>query len=158
MHAIVIVVAKYFIVIPVIGVLWVLVTAPREQRLKLVGQLLLGAFLTVLFAKAGSYLYHDPRPFVVGHSTPYFPHSPDNGFPSDHTLLAAFLAYWVYLYRRNVGILLCVVALLIGAARVVAGVHHPMDILGSLVFACLGLASACVITRLVWKSADTKDN
>jgi undecaprenyl-diphosphatase len=156
MHEIVILIAKYFIVITVLGVLWVLAIAPKEQRLRMAILLGLGGILTVLFAKIGSHLYYDPRPFVTTHITPYFSHAPDNGFPSDHTLLAAFLAYWVFAYRKALGALLFVVALLIGSARIIAGVHHLNYILGSLLFAALGFVVAFGILHLSWCSAERK--
>lgn len=45
--------------------------------------------LAVLIAKIGSWLYYNPRPFVVGDFPSYFYHPNNNGFPSDHTLFAS---------------------------------------------------------------------
>lgn len=154
MHEIVILVAKYFILIPIIGAAWVLITAPNNQRLRLLVLLILGGILSELFAMIGSHFYYDPRPFVANHVTPYFTHAPDNGFPSDHTLLAAYLAYWTIAYRKRLGLMLLAVSLLIGMARVLAGVHHLYDIIGSLVFAGLGFITAFGIIRM-GKHADT---
>ena len=42
-----------------------------------------------------------PRPFVVQHVAPLFPRDADNGFPSDHTLLATFFAVCVFFYSRK---------------------------------------------------------
>ena len=142
MHELVIIIAKYFIVIPVLGAVYVLIAAPKNQRLRMAVLLGLSGLLSLLFAKVASHLYYDPRPFVTNHSTPYFTHGPDNGFPSDHTLLAALLAYWVTSYRRLLGVALFVIALLIGCSRVIAGVHHLNDIIGSLLIGALGFSVA----------------
>jgi membrane-associated phospholipid phosphatase len=56
-----------------------------------------------------------------------------NGFPSDHTLFASFLAFGAYRYSKKAGYALMAVAILIGWARVAAHVHHAVDVLGSLV-------------------------
>lgn len=153
MHELVIFIAKYFIIIPAIGAVWTLATAPSEQRLRMTLLLGLSGLLAILFAKIGSHLYYDPRPFVTDHVTPYFVHSADNGFPSDHTLLAALLAYWVFIYRKGVGSVLIIIALLVGSARIIAGVHHLNDILGSLLCAAVGLAIAFSILRFMWRPA-----
>ena len=156
MHEIVILVAEYFILIPIIGAVYVLIMAPKKQRLRLLALLVLGGILSELFAKIGSHLYYDPRPFVANHIVPYFTHAPDNGFPSDHTLLAAFLAYWTRAFRRRLGLVLLIVALLIGIARVIAGVHHLYDIIGSLVFAGLGCIAAFGIIWMAERAATAR--
>lgn len=90
-----------------------------------------------LFDKISSKLFYDTRPFVSEHIQPLVKHAADNGFPSEHTLLAATVAAVIYFFDRRIGIYLAVVALLIGASRVAAHVHSPIDILGSLVFAAI---------------------
>jgi membrane-associated phospholipid phosphatase len=56
-------------------------------------------------------LHTNPRPFVHDPaSTPLFPHSADNGFPSDHSAAAALIAVLVARYRRALGALLGVAA------------------------------------------------
>lgn len=146
MHEIVIVIAKYFILLSALGaaIVWFKVSAPEKKRFILLA--VLGAIFSLALAKIGNKLYTDPRPFVVGHFTPYFAHSADNGFPSDHTLLASFIAFATWRFSKKAGYALLVVALLIGLSRVVAGVHHLVDIIGSVVFAFIGvwLASPAV--------------
>src|SRR5205085_7935625 len=86
-------------------------------------------------AKVLGHVYYDPRPFVQEHFTPLIPHDADNGFPSDHTLITAGVAAVIYFFNRPWGFALLGLALLVGAARVAAGVHHPVDIVGSIVIA-----------------------
>ena len=91
--------------------------------------------LTYLLAKIASFLYFDPRPFVVGHFTPLISHAPDNGFPSDHMLLVSAIASILFVYNKKLGAVAWIVAFIIGASRVLAGIHHWTDILGSAVIA-----------------------
>ena len=91
--------------------------------------------LTFIVSKIGALLYFDPRPFVVGHFIPLIPHEPDNGFPSDHVLLCASIAAVVFPSNKYLGIVLLLLTLMVGVARVHTGVHHAIDIIGSLVIA-----------------------
>ncbi len=90
--------------------------------------------LVVLVAEGVGLLYYDPRPFVVGHFTPLIAHSADNGFPSDHSLLTSAVATLVAYFHLPLGLLLWALAAAVGAARVYAGIHHPIDVLGAFAF------------------------
>ncbi len=154
MHEIVIVIAKYFIVLAALIalVVWLKLGKLAKQQFILIA--FVGAILALIFAKTGSWLYYNPRPFVVGHFIPYFAHGNDNGFPSDHTLLASFIAYVVFKYNRKAGIALFALALAIGLSRVIAGVHHLIDIIGSCVFS---LIAFYIANLLVSRYAHFKD-
>jgi len=97
-----------------------------------------------LAARIAALLYFNPRPFVVGNFTPLIEHAVNNGFPSDHTLLSVSVATITFYFNKKVGLFLFVLAVLVGTARVLAGVHHAVDIAGSLVIAIL-------ISLLVYK-------
>jgi len=152
MHEIVIIVAKYFIALSALVTLYVWLRLSTEAKKRFIVEGFIGGVLAVLLAIIGSKLFHDPRPFVAGHFTPYFPHGNDNGFPSDHTLLAAVFAFLTLKYSKFYGWLLIVLAVLVGLARVIAGVHHLADIAGSIVFAAIGILIAQVISRQLLKS------
>lgn len=89
------------------------------------------------------WLVYVPRPFVVEHVTPLFPHVADSSFPSSHTLLTMTIAAVMFAFKRWLGLLLTLVALLVGFARVLAHVHYPLDIIGSAII-------AVTITYLAW--------
>lgn len=99
-----------------------------------------------LFALAlgtlANHLYFDPRPFVALHFTPLVPHVPDNGFPSDHTLLVSAVAMIGTLWNRRLGMVLWILAILVAIGRVYVGLHHVLDVIASMVFA--------VIATLAW--------
>jgi undecaprenyl-diphosphatase len=138
MHEIIIVVAKYFVVLPVVIVFLIGARLPRRQQLELLGLLTIGGVLSLLLARLSSHLYYDPRPFAAGHFRPLIPHSTDNGFPSDHTLISAFFAYVALHYNKKLGWMVMALAILIGSSRVAAGVHHIDDVLGSFIIAGAG--------------------
>ncbi|HKR81458.1 MAG TPA: phosphatase PAP2 family protein [Candidatus Saccharimonadales bacterium] len=138
MHAIVIFVAKYFIVLSVLLAIAAWFRLDNFYKKRFVAAAVIGAIIALALAKLGSMLFHNPRPFVVGHFTPYFAHGNDNGFPSDHTLFTSFIAVLVFWYSRKMGTVLFAVALAVGLARVAAGVHHLIDIIGAIAFASIG--------------------
>lgn len=92
--------------------------------------------------------YYNPRPFVVDAFVPLIPHDPDNGFPSDHILLSAAIAVIIYPFSRKVSAISWVLVILVGVARVLVGVHHPIDIIGSIVMAIfVGLITYQILFR-----------
>lgn len=150
MHTLVVAVAKYLIIVPVIVAAAIWFKLPTwSAKKKFVIEALLAAILAFVLAKIGSKLYYDTRPFVAGHFTPYIAHANDNGFPSDHTLLSSLIAFVVWRYNKVLGAGLLMVALAIGLSRVIAGVHHLADILGSIVFALAGTAIAVAVIKLI---------
>ncbi len=94
-----------------------------------------------------TYLFDRARPFVALGLTPLFAHGMDASFPSDHTLVGVALAAPLVWRMWQVGLPLLAVALLVGFARVAAGVHWPSDILGSALVALVLGALALPLTR-----------
>lgn len=138
MRTTIVVVASYFIAIPLSVVLYEFFCLDWHHRRQLGLLLVTGGLISLLLAKGGSVLVHDPRPFMAGHFMPLIVSTRDNGFPSDHTLLAAFIGYAMLNRSRWLGGILLAVAAAVGTARVAAGVHHLQDILGSFVIAGIG--------------------
>jgi|SRR5215831_3529960 len=112
-----------------------LLTLPRREQIR---SLMLAAIVLplvyVVSVIAGA-LYYDPRPFVVGHFVPLIPHKASNGFPSDHVLWSAAISAITFSTKRYVSLILWLLTLLVGASRVYLGVHHPIDIVGSIAIA-----------------------
>lgn len=84
-----------------------------------------------------NHFYNNPRPFVVGHFAPLIAHDADNGFPSDHVLVAAGIAAIVFVFHRTTGIVLGLIAALIAVSRVYVGVHHAFDVISSFAIAVM---------------------
>ncbi len=101
--------------------------------------------LSYIISRIASALYYNPRPFVSEHLTPLIHHIADNGFPSDHALLTGTLAAIVTVFDKRIGALLWVLAIMVGGARVLAGIHHTTDIIGSYIIAIAGLAIGYIL-------------
>jgi undecaprenyl-diphosphatase len=103
----------------------------KKRREFIVALVLAGIIAWDLSAIAGS-LFYNPRPFVSQNIEPLVAHGPDNGFPSQHTVLAMTLSAVIYFYWRRLAIMAFVLTLLVGAGRVWADVHSWIDIMGGL--------------------------
>lgn len=136
--------AKYLFLVSIVIFLIYLWKTSKKNRIAIIQLTIISFPITWLTAKILSFLIFDPRPFVVDHVTPLIPHVADNGFPSDHTLITMAIASVVFAYNRKIGSVLIILALIVGTARVLARVHHPLDIIGSTVI-------ATCITFLVYK-------
>lgn len=139
MNELIIFAAKDLIwLIVIIAVIYVFLQ-PRKKQKELLVFVSIALPIIYIVAKIGSLFYFDTRPFVVGPPAggfvPLIEHVADNGFPSDHTLLGAAVAMVIFFYNRKIGLILLNLALLVGISRILAGVHHATDILGSLGFA-----------------------
>jgi len=134
--------AKYllFVVVVIAFVYFLRQPSDKQKQLAVFG--LITCALVFIVARIASQLYYDPRPFVIGHFSPLVPHVPDNGFPSDHTLLASAIATVIFYFNRKVGVALSALAVLVGVARVMAGVHSPIDIIGSIIISAVVTFSA----------------
>ena len=150
MNILAILIAKYFIVLPFIAAGMVLWQLPnRKLKLQYGIALVAGGVAALLLARLASGLYYDPRPFVVGNFTPLVAHAADNGFPSDHTLLAAFIGWTTLRYSRKYGIVILSLAAIIGLSRVFVGVHHIQDIIGSFIVSGIAVWAVGAILKRV---------
>jgi membrane-associated phospholipid phosphatase len=108
-----------------------------------------GMVAVAILVKLAGALHTDPRPFVENPSLhPWFSHSADNGFPSDHTAVAAVTSFVVASRRLKAGTALLVVTVLLAVARVLAHVHHVQDVVAGGV---IGLAAA-IVGALAWRA------
>ncbi len=101
--------------------------------------------LSFLGAQIAAALYNDPRPFVVGHYRPLIAHAADNGFPSDHSLLAAAIVAVVAFARWLWTLPFVLLGGMVEAARIGAGLHHPIDVIGSDVVVIIAALVAAVL-------------
>lgn len=86
--------------------------------------------VSVSFATAEvlKYVFNIARPDAV---TPLFVFDP--AFPSGHTAAVATLGALVFRRNKLLGFLLFILSLIIGWARVLLGVHYPIDIVGGFI-------------------------
>lgn len=95
------------------------------------------ALLAGVIARGGlteliRYFYHHDRPFValnISHLLTDDAYS----FPSGHTIFLFALGAATYFFNKKLAYFIFASGLVIGLARVAAGVHYPSDILGGAV-------------------------
>jgi undecaprenyl-diphosphatase len=150
MDSLIVAVAQYllFVILVAAAVIWLFL--PRPDKVGLAVQAIVSLVIVVVLIKLAAAVHADPRPFVVDPSIkPLFAHSVDNGFPSDHSALAATVAFLVMMYRRSIGAALLAASILVGAARMAAHVHHAQDIVAGVVIAAVAVAIASATWRWV---------
>jgi len=82
-------------------------------------------------------LINVPRPFdAFPQIEPIFP-ATGNSFPSGHATFFMALGVSIFLLHKKAGWVFMFLALLIGMARIIAGVHFPIDILGGFALGAL---------------------
>jgi len=127
--------AKYLILIVIFlaGIFFIFKKKEIKKRIAIFGIVILPA--TYALGKLVSLFYYNPCPFVEENFQPLIPHSPDNGFPSDHVLICAGISSLIFIFNKKLSILLWIMTLIIGFCRIYAGVHHLIDILASIFIA-----------------------
>lgn len=158
MRELTIIVAEYLIILSALGAIGVFFSLKREDKKQFVIRLIIGGVLALAIAWIARKFYYDPRPFVAGHFTPWFHHAADNGFVSDHTLAASFLAFTCYFYKKWVGVALLTLAVGIGAARVYSGVHHWLDIISAIIISLVTSLIAVFITKKFTKQSSSSSD
>ena len=135
MDILIVFIAEYLVFVSAAAAVVFFLCQPRQKQKEILAFALIFLPVSYVAAKIVSRFYFNPRPFVIGNFTPLIPHMPDNGFPSDHTLLGVALAFAIFRFNKKIGSFLLVLAILVGAARVLAGVHHAVDIAGCVIIA-----------------------
>ncbi len=100
-----------------------------------------------------SLLYFYPRPFMIHIGHLLIPHSYDTSFPSDHTTLILSIGFYLlFLSELKIqGIVISIIGVLVGLARVFCGLHWPMDIIGSGVVAMLSVLLILSVRNYLYK-------
>jgi undecaprenyl-diphosphatase len=127
-----------FLVPVLLAVLWL--WGDRQSR---AGLLLafFGAELALAFNQVVGLLWYHPRPFAVPIGRTLVEHVADSSFPSDHVtfLVAVGLGLLTWTHERRAGILVLALAVPVAWSRVFLGVHFPLDILGAIPIAAIGI-------------------
>lgn len=127
--------AKYLTSVMILIAFVFFLKQAKEKKIEMAVFVIISLPAIFVVSRIASLLYFNPRPFVVEGFAPLIEHANNNGFPSDHTLLSVAIAMSVYFFNKKLGLLLLILALFVGISRVLAGVHHGIDILGSFVIA-----------------------
>jgi len=90
-----------------------------------------------------------PRPYLVFQNfIPLFPYGGYDSFPSGHAGLFGAIAGAIYIFHHRAGFVFFICAILIGIARIIAGVHFPIDIFGGL---CIGFIGVQLVYWILLK-------
>jgi undecaprenyl-diphosphatase len=127
--------AQYLILL--IGLLVIYTWYRTNKRREFVISVALALIIALILTKFAGALYFHPRPFVVEHIRPLIPHGPDNGFPSEHTVAAMTLTSVIFFYRKKFAAIALALTISVGAGRVAAHLHSPIDIIGGLIIGAL---------------------
>lgn len=98
-----------------------------------------------LFTYILKYFLDSPRPFMrFSEVSPLFFHGGLDSFPSGHATFFSSLFVTILLMKfpRSIVITVGVSAVIIGIARIIAGVHFPIDILAGFIVG--GIGSYCM--------------
>lgn len=138
-------------------VVWLWFKQSEKNRLQLAVAVAIAGIVSLMLVKLAGGLYSNPRPFIVEHIKPLVEHGNDNGFPSEHTVFAATLTAVIYFYNRKkywkLALIALAVTLLVGTGRVLAHVHHPIDIMVGLEIGVLaGFLGHYIAKKLLAKS------
>jgi len=125
-----------FVVLLVFAVLWL-----RPDGLRAGIAAGAGAAVALVIAGIIGDIHYVARPFIAQHYTPLFVHADDASFPSDHLCALGAIAAGAWFSVRLLGLATAAVAVVVGFARVYAGVHDVADVgAGFLIGAACGTA------------------
>ena len=118
---------------------------PREQKIRL-GLIVLAALpLAWVLARIAGMFFSHQQPFATEGFEPLIPHEVGNSFPSDHSAFAMALAAAAWFFNRYLGAALALAALVVGASRILAGLHYPVDVLAGLLVGAAAAGAARLI-------------
>lgn len=131
----------------VMAAVWVGIALWRREQISWAVVVRVAVLAIVAFALSRVFarVIVDPRPYLVEHIRPLAPTATDNGFPSDHTLLAAFLTASLVWFARRFIPVFCVGVLLVMAGRMGIGAHHTLDVVGSVLIVAISLLAVAVV-------------
>jgi membrane-associated phospholipid phosphatase len=137
-----------FVLVALAGATWFAARPGGSVRPKLAAlSAALSAALALLVNAILGQLWSHDRPFVDHPSQTVLlvHHARNNSFPSDHASVAFAVAFAVLAFHRRLGLLLVAAAVAIGIARILVGVHYPVDVAASVL---VGLGSAAIVTTV----------
>lgn len=115
------------------------------QKKREITSVFIASGLAWIVARLLKLIIHTPRPFVEFSNVSAL--LPETGFamPSGHATFFMALAVSIFLSHKKAGYLFMFFALLIGIARIISGVHFPVDILCGFI---LGVVIAYLLKKI----------
>jgi undecaprenyl-diphosphatase len=128
----------YFLILGALALLFVLRKDWKRQFycLAVTGLSLLLSYGVI--TQALRFFFYRERPFLALSLEPLFEKA-SSSFPSGHAAFFFALSVAILFFHKKLGLWFLATSVLMGFARVYAGVHYPLDIAGG---AAIGMASA----------------
>lgn len=128
------------------------IAAYWDYRKQHVGTAYLFAIAAAIIARFGvtsliRFFIHRPRPFTEFHFIPLVQDAAYS-FPSGHTVFLFAMATIMLFSNRKLALFLCASGLIVGIARIMAGIHYPTDIISGMV---LGVAVSLLLRQLFFR-------
>ena len=158
MHSLIVFCAKNLIYVIVLLVFMVWLKLSSKLKKEFAAAVALAGIIAFGLSKVAGGLYFDPRPFVTQHLQPLVSHGADNGFPSEHTVLAMTLTAVVYYYNKRVAVALFIMTVFVGVGRVLAHVHSPIDVLAALAFGLIAGVTGVWLARRWFATKKPNEN
>jgi len=150
MDTVIIILASYLYLI--IIALALIFFVYEQNKVKLVIMTGISFPFAFVLSKILTTIVQSPRPFIADHIQSLIHSATDNGFPSDHVLISASISLMILNFNKRVGIILCSLTFLVGIGRVLAHVHHSIDIIGSWLISIF----AIVISKFIYHQINTQ--
>jgi undecaprenyl-diphosphatase len=121
----------------------------RNQRAVVVATLAI--LLANAIVKGFNLVYFRPRPFVTHPVVLLFYQPTDSSWPSNPAATVFAMASVIWLHNRKIGAISLMLSGLMVVARVIAGVHYPLDVVsGILIGVGAGWWMACRAPLIDW--------
>jgi membrane-associated phospholipid phosphatase len=124
---------------------------PRQFARYLLSLLVAGLAARLVIVEAVRILIQTVRPYVALSFAPLIEPVQEHSFPSGHVSVLAALAFTAWRTRPAAGAALFAGAIIVGVARVLAGVHWPVDILGGMAVGALTALLVHVLMDRIFK-------
>lgn len=117
-----------------------------KNKAKEIALVFFSALSAYIFSSILKHFIFSPRPFLVFENIkPLFLHGGVDSFPSGHATFFGALAFSLFLRHKRIGILYIFIAVIISLARVISGIHFPLDILAGWI---LGVIIALIFDKI----------
>lgn len=138
-------IAEYMVFFLVLAILVYWFTRSNQNRM-----MVICAFITFVIAeiigKIAGKIHSNNNPFAeLSNVNQLIEKAVNNSFPSDHTMLFFSFCVSFWLFKRGIGILWIILAVLVGVSRIWVGVHYPADVIMA---AIISIISAIIVYRV----------
>lgn len=109
----------------------------------------IGTLVSIACGLGLKQVFTETRPCIAMHVTTVqaCPGLTDYSFPSDHTTVAAAIAFGLWLVDRRLGVIGVALAVIEGFSRLYLGQHYPHDVLAAFVLAAVVMFAGWVLVR-----------